>query len=221
MAENIPPQIRKQMFRNIKKDLEERLAQCVYPSEIAATFNSIFFNHFMDPAQKRTKDPQFSLNPVFFGQYFIDPTNPIYTRPFSYQGTIGCTELSLTEGVIAHAIRNGKRKFAPDVTKEKDHVQCDETMTGSELVIPTWSDPYSYGPNRGYIIPFAVLDIDVNIKNAFTEKEIDLIEKLWRPVGKRIFPGSPSFQPNESIYKELYEGTKNLRMSNAAYKAKN
>ena len=45
-------------------------------------------------------------------------------------------------------------------------------MEGSELVLIAWSDPYSSGFYKDKRVPVATLDLDVNVKNAFSGEDV-------------------------------------------------
>jgi len=68
-------------------------------------------------------------------------------------------------------------------------------MQGSELVIISWSEPFRSGKNKGASVSLGVLDIDLNVKDAFSEKDIAGLKEIWGKYGKLIFPGEAPFEP--------------------------
>ena len=73
-------------------------------------------------------------------------------------------------------------------------------MEGTELVLISWSDPYPNGPYKDKPIPLGVLDLDINIKDAFSEEDQKSLREIWDVWGKRIFPGKAKFFPRKSTY---------------------
>jgi len=189
----IPQRLKKEMFDLINKRLISELEEAVYPGEIATKFNSILNDEFKN----------YSLYPVFVGEYGIDPNSPQKTRVVSHQGTKACSPLKIIEGIIGRAIRTGKDQYVPDVTKDPDHVGCDPTMEGSELVLLSWSEPSIYGNKKIPSIPLGVLDIDLNIKNALTKYDRQRLRAIWDIYGKFIFPGKLRFEAPERVYNPL------------------
>ena len=162
-------------FAHISKRLEAYMQTRVYPSEIATTFNYILYDEF-------SKKPHHGkrLKPVFVGQYMVDPKNPLQTRVFCHQGTEACSPIPIARGVIGRAVRARKDVYVPDVTKDKGHVGCDPDMQGSELVLVCLHEKTN--------VPLGALDIDLNVKNAFSKKDIAALKKIWGIYGKLIFP---------------------------------
>ncbi len=183
---------RAEMLDSIEKRLLTTMEGRKYPEEIARTFNYILHDEF-DRERKVEGGGSYSLKPTFVGQYFVDPENPTQTRVYSGHGTEACSPIPIERGVIGRAIRTGKDQYVPDVTKDEEHVACDNEMRGTEVVLLTWSEPYTSGRLEGCKVPLAVLDIDLNVVDAFLEADINRLRRIWLPYGKRIFPGEPSF----------------------------
>ncbi|MEM2137810.1 MAG: hypothetical protein QW568_01865 [Candidatus Anstonellaceae archaeon] len=162
----------------------------IYSMEIATTFNFLLFDEFSKAA----------LKPIFVGEYFVDPASPEQTRVFCHQGTEACSPISIRRGVIGRAVSTGQDQYVPDVTKDKAHVGCDPNMEGSELVLISWSEPYPSGQHKGCRVPLGVLDIDLNVKDAFSEKDIAELKKIWEKYGKKIFPGVAQFEPKGRLF---------------------
>ncbi len=200
MLLQMPPKLKNEMFNSIESRLDSYMDSRTYPDEIATTLNFILKDEF-ERYRTDIDENYYNLKPVFVGEYFVDPKNPYQTRVFCHQGTEACSPIPIKRGVIGRGIRTGKDQYVSDVTKDKDHVGCDPNMEGSELVLLTWSDPYSSGPYKDCKIPLAALDLDFNVKNALEQEDILRLRRIWDLWGKRIFPGEPSFLPKKDIYK--------------------
>lgn len=174
----------------IKSRLDAYMKGRVYPGEIATTFNFVLRDEF----------EKAGLKPVFVGQYFTDPAECEQTRVYCHQGTEACSPIPIKRGVIGHAARTGEDQYVPDVTNDSNHVSCDPDMEGSELVLVSLSDPYKEGQYKGCSIPLGVLDLDFNVKEALSEKEIQELRKIWDKYGKLIFPGEPTFAPKGELF---------------------
>ncbi|MBM3229003.1 hypothetical protein FJZ26_01100 [Candidatus Parvarchaeota archaeon] len=175
-------------FEQITERLDAYMSGRVYPSEIATTFNFILFDEFSNKVHTQhagrlengKKARARMLKPVFVGQYFVDPKNPTQTRVFCHQGSEACSPIPIARGVIGRAIRTGTDQYVPDVTADKEHVGCDPNMKGCELVLVSWSSD-----NK---VPLGVLDIDLNVKDAFSKQDIASLRKIWDKYGRMIFP---------------------------------
>lgn len=174
----------------VEKRLDGYMEGRKYSSEIATTFNFVLRDEF----------ERAGLKPVFVGQYFVDPENPEQTRVYCHQGTEACSPIPIKRGVIGRAVRSGRDQYVPDVTADTNHVSCDPDMEGSELVLVSLSDPYKEGQYKGYSIPLGVLDLDFNVKEALSEKEMQGLRKIWDKYGKLIFPGEPAFEPKGELF---------------------
>ncbi|NND17435.1 MAG: GAF domain-containing protein [Silicimonas sp.] len=85
-----------------------------------------------------------------------------------YQGGHGCLVIPFEKGVCGAAAREGKTQTVPDVNDFPDHIACAAT-TRSELVIPVRDI-------SGDVI--AVLDIDSDQPDAFTEEDARALEEI-------------------------------------------
>lgn len=80
-----------------------------------------------------------------------------------YQGGHGCLVIPFDRGVCGAAARTGKVQLVPDVEAFPGHIAC-STTTRSEIVLPVFDA-------AGKVI--AVLDIDSDRPNAFTEADAE------------------------------------------------
>ena len=90
-----------------------------------------------------------------------------------YQGTHGCLVIPFTRGVCGACARTEEIQHVPDVNAAADHIAC-SCSTQSELVLPI------FDTNNRLI---AVLDIDSNTLDAFTETDRQELPKLNRYFG--------------------------------------
>ncbi|CAL8466433.1 g5969 [Coccomyxa elongata] len=81
-----------------------------------------------------------------------------------YQGKHACLSIPLGKGVCGQAAEYGKLLNVPDVHKFPGHIAC-ASSTQSEIVVPF------YHPRDKISIPAGVLDVDSDIKAAFTEED--------------------------------------------------
>ena len=92
-----------------------------------------------------------------------------------YQGTHGCLTIPFSKGVCGAAARSKQTQIVPDVNEREDHIACSST-TQSEIVVPILDANYEV---------FAVLDIDSDIKGAFSESDVIFIEGLCEFLGSK------------------------------------
>lgn len=110
---------------------------------------------------------------------FYRVTAPGVLKIGPYQGGHGCLVIPFERGVCGAAARTGKTQLVPDVEAFPGHIAC-ASSTRSELVIPVRDA-------EGRVI--AVLDIDSDQPDAFTEADAKHLEDLLRDVfGQRTFP---------------------------------
>jgi len=88
-----------------------------------------------------------------------------------YQGGHGCLVIPFSRGVCGAAAREGATQLVPDVEAFPGHIAC-ASSTRSELVIPVHAQ-------RGII---AVLDIDSDQPDAFTEEDAAALEAILKDV---------------------------------------
>jgi GAF domain-containing protein len=92
---------------------------------------------------------------------FYRVTEPELLKIGPYQGGHGCLQIPFEKGVCGAAARTGKTQLVPDVDAFPGHIAC-ASSTRSEIVLPVWN-------KAGDLI--AVLDIDSNQPDAFTEED--------------------------------------------------
>jgi len=107
------------------------------------------------------------------GFYRVTELNLLKIGP--YQGGHGCLVIPFDRGVCGAAARTGETQLVPDVDAFPGHIAC-ASSTQSELVIPVRD------ANGGII---AVLDIDSDLPDAFTQRDADALESLLNAVFAR------------------------------------
>jgi GAF domain-containing protein len=112
---------------------------------------------------------------------FYRVTEPGLLKIGPYQGGHGCLVIPFDRGVCGAAARTGETQIVPDVEAFPGHIACSST-TRSELVIPVRDA-------SGALI--AVLDIDSDRPDAFTETDAAELEAILAATFARPAPGSP------------------------------
>ena len=92
-----------------------------------------------------------------------------------YQGGHGCLVIPFDKGVCGAAARTGAVQIVPDVDAFPGHIACSGT-TRSEIVLPVRN-------GAGEVI--AVLDIDSDRPDAFTEADSKALTKILADVFSR------------------------------------
>ncbi|UCE39760.1 MAG: GAF domain-containing protein [Candidatus Aminicenantes bacterium] len=107
--------------------------------------------------------------PHFFwtGFYILDE-NDLIVGP--YQGPLACQVLEKNKGVCWAGIIRRSTVVVPDVHKFPGHIACD-SRSKSEIVIPLLDQNNQ---------PWAVLDVDSQKHDAFTEIDKQWLEKIVR-----------------------------------------
>ena len=103
---------------------------------------------------------------------FYRVTSPGMLKIGPYQGIHGCLKIPFERGVCGAAARLGKTQLVADVEAFEGHIAC-ASSTMSELVLPIWD-------KAGALI--AVLDIDSDQPNAFTEQDAAELEIILAKV---------------------------------------
>lgn len=93
-----------------------------------------------------------------------------------YQGGHGCLRIPFDRGVCGAAARTRTTQFVPDVHEAADHIACSST-TQSEVVVPVLT------PDDTLL---AVLDVDSDTLDAFSEVDRDMLERLANTLGRQF-----------------------------------
>ena len=102
---------------------------------------------------------------------FYRVTEPELLKIGPYQGGHGCLVIPFSRGVCGAAARERQTQLVADVEAFPGHIAC-ASSTRSELVIPVFA-------KRGVI---AVLDIDSDQPDAFTQRDADALEAILADV---------------------------------------
>ncbi len=103
---------------------------------------------------------------------FYRVTSPQMLKIGPYQGGHGCLQISFNRGVCGAAARLEKTQLVEDVAAFPGHIAC-SSLTRSEIVLPVWD-------RSGSLL--AVLDIDSNQLNAFTQTDVDALAPILASV---------------------------------------
>ncbi|MCX7972918.1 MAG: GAF domain-containing protein [Candidatus Aminicenantes bacterium] len=99
------------------------------------------------------------------GFYFLDK-GELIVGP--YQGTLACPVLEKHRGVCWTGILKRQTIIVPDVHQFPGHIACDP-RSNSEIVVPLFNQNQE---------PWAVLDIDSTLFNAFNQIDQEWLEKI-------------------------------------------
>ena len=99
---------------------------------------------------------------------FYRVTEPGILKIGPYQGGHGCLVIPFERGVCGAAARTGEIQLVPDVDAFPGHIAC-ASSTRSEIVLPVRN-------TQGAII--AVLDIDSDQPDAFTQEDADALNAI-------------------------------------------
>lgn len=103
---------------------------------------------------------------------FYRVTSPQMLKIGPYQGGHGCLQISFNRGVCGAAARLEKTQLVVDVATFPGHIAC-SSLTRSEIVLPVRD-------RSGSLL--AVLDIDSNQLNAFTQTDVDALAPILASV---------------------------------------
>lgn len=103
---------------------------------------------------------------------FYRVTEPGLLKIGPYQGGHGCLQIPFERGVCGAAARSGEIQLVPDVEAFPGHIAC-ASSTRSEIVLPV------HDVNGALI---AVLDIDSDQPDAFTEADAQGLDAILRAV---------------------------------------
>ena len=103
---------------------------------------------------------------------FYRVTAPQMLKIGPYQGGHGCLQISFNRGVCGAAARLEKTQLVEDVDAFPGHIAC-SSLTRSEIVLPVWD-------RSGSLL--AVLDIDSNQLNAFTQTDVEALAPILASV---------------------------------------
>ena len=99
-----------------------------------------------------------------------------------YQGGHGCLRIPFSRGICGAAARSRKTQLVPDVDERPEHIAC-SSSTRSEIVVPVISAD-------GRLL--GVLDVDSNVRAAFTEVDQQELEAICADLAGRFRTGERS-----------------------------
>ena len=104
---------------------------------------------------------------------FYRTVSPEVLKIGPYQGGHGCLTITYDRGICGAAARTGESQIVPNVHERSEHIACSST-TNSEIVIPVKN-------SNGDVV--AVLDVDSDEFDAFSEDDISLTEEICEWLG--------------------------------------
>ena len=107
---------------------------------------------------------------------FYRVTEPEVLKIGPYQGGHGCLVIPFSRGVCGAAARTGEVQLVADVDAFPGHIAC-ASSTRSEVVLPV---------RNGAGETIAVLDIDSDQPDAFTQSDADALEQILADVFGRL-----------------------------------
>lgn len=110
----------------------------------------------------------FELLPAVSWAGFYRVVEPELLRVGPYQGSVGCLEISFSQGVCGAAAREMQTQVVQDVHAFPGHIACD-SLTLSEIVVPITDA-------LGALV--AVLDLDSHRQAAFDDIDRVHLEKI-------------------------------------------
>lgn len=99
---------------------------------------------------------------------FYRVTEPEVLKIGPYRGGHGCLVIPFSRGVCGAAARTRQTQLVPDVDAFPGHIAC-ASSTRSEIVLPVFNKDNQV---------IAVLDIDSNQPDAFTQEDVDALTAI-------------------------------------------
>ncbi len=103
---------------------------------------------------------------------FYRVTEPGMLKIGPYQGGHGCLKIPFSRGVCGAAARTEQAQLVMDVNAFEGHIAC-ASSTQSEIVLPVTDQ-------SGALL--GVLDIDSDLPAAFTQEDVDHLQKILHQV---------------------------------------
>lgn len=110
----------------------------------------------------------------FWTGFYLVENEELVLGPF--QGPIACTRIRKGKGVCGTAWSENKMLVVPDVEEFPGHIAC-SSLSKSEIVVPVRKD--------GKIV--AVLDVDSNLLNDFSEIDGQYLNEMCEWLGNSCF----------------------------------
>ena len=110
----------------------------------------------------------------WIGIYIVEG-NDLILGPWKGKQATEHTRIPIGKGICGSAAASGKTESISDVHSDERYLACFVT-TKSEIVVPIKKDDRILGE----------IDIDSDIKNAFTKDDKDLLEKIADMLSKHI-----------------------------------
>ncbi|NBA85057.1 GAF domain-containing protein [Emticicia sp. CRIBPO] len=102
----------------------------------------------------------------FWVGFYVVKEDQLVLGPF--QGPIACTRINFNRGVCGHCYTTGATVIVPDVEAFPGHIAC-SSASKSEIVVPVFDTDQNI---------IAVLDVDSDTLNDFSEVDAEWLEKV-------------------------------------------
>lgn len=113
------------------------------------------------------------LADINWAGFYIMEDGRLVLGPF--QGKVACIEIEVGNGVCGTAVERDETILVSDVHEFAGHIACDKASE-SEIVVPIHRDGRVWG----------VLDIDSPIRDRFTDKDRDALEKVVKVIEDKL-----------------------------------
>ena len=110
----------------------------------------------------------------FWVGFYVKKENQLVLSAF--QGSIACTRIDFDKGVCGHCYTTKETVIVPNVDEFPGHIAC-SSASKSEIVLPIFS-------KSGEV--FAVLDVDSDRLNDFSQTDVDGLRKIIEIVEKLV-----------------------------------
>ncbi len=113
-----------------------------------------------------------SLPGYFWVGFYIVKGKQLVLGPF--QGPVACTRIDFGRGVCGTAWSEKNSQLVPDVHSIPNHIACNPNSK-SEVVVPILDGDKNVG---------LVLDVDSDVVNNFSERDVQYLEKIADMISK-------------------------------------
>jgi len=110
----------------------------------------------------------------FWVGFYVVKENQLVLSAF--QGSVACTRIDFDKGVCGHCYTTRETVIVPNVDEFPGHIAC-SSASKSEIVVPVFE-------KSGEV--FAVLDIDSDKLNDFSQVDAEGLERIVKIIEKRM-----------------------------------
>ena len=110
----------------------------------------------------------------FWVGFYVVKENQLVLSAF--QGSVACTRIDFDKGVCGHSYMTRETVIVPNVDEFPGHIAC-SSASKSEIVVPVFE-------KSGEV--FAVLDVDSDKLNDFSQVDAEGLERIVKIIEKRM-----------------------------------